>query len=272
MVVLSAAALPTQASNSANASLGPLTVQLIDLDPADGIAPAVTFQRSGFDEEMHAIAVVSRPHDEDYQSWTGRPWEVHGVSATAGAAQAHVAVNGSGEANGANFALMGSAGDFFSPSPADYIGFNGYVGSPFPWVNYFALSANTRIVFTAQISLDATAKCASHPYAGVSCASSYTGGGIGAGILDGPMEDDFSYFEIVATPDSPFASVAVSRLLTVSFENVSSGDLSGGFQMWAGVGGISSPSMVPEAGTWAMFTAGLALAGVAARRSFKRKR
>jgi hypothetical protein len=127
------ATAPALANVSASALLGPLTVQLIDLDPSDGITPSLTFLAGTYGYGSTASASVYEPFgNANTNQYGALPWQ--SVSATAATslvtATGSVSGGANGSAAGVSLLATGSVQAFTSVNPFDSASFSASASGP----------------------------------------------------------------------------------------------------------------------------------------------
>lgn len=260
----SLAASPGWATVSSSAQVGPLRVQLFDLDPDDGITPSLQFSNMGSNTSLYAMAMTPSPYAYDMQiDFGATPWQPGSLTAQAGVAHATAAIEGTGSAAGTRLWAAGTAGNFDSLYSFEAARYNGSADAPLS-NSAFTLSANTVAVLSglATVAAWGTATSVLEEYAAATVHIELAGmGGGGSGSQ--------SAFDTLATGGygsaRPF-SFGNSRLLSVSFLNQTAGDLQGTLSLTANVTGYVYATTVPEPRSWALLLAGLAAVGWRARR------
>jgi len=259
-IVSLTAAVPAAAS-TATASMTDFHVELIDLDPSDGIAPSLTFQN--LDGGLFIAAESGAPgHVTTDTHHGGVPFGGGSSSSMNGAASALASFVGDPRVPGAGGQASASA----STGVRGLYGASTVQLGDGAMVVPFTLSADTRLVITADASASALSTFAD-PYADT-WASVFLkltdAAGTGSISTDGASAEQFAM--IGGTP----SAVTDSRQITISFENLTNGDLGGLF-----FGSIDayaadlSPAAVPEPGSLPLLAAGL---GVLAWRLRRRPR
>lgn len=258
------AAAPGWAAVSSSAQMGPLQVQLFDLDTGDGITPSLQFINMGTNTSLYTLAMTPSPYADDMQIDTGAtPWQPGAVTALAGVARASAAIEGTGTAAGTRLSAAGSSGNFDSLFAFEATRYTASTDAPLS-NSAFTLSANTIAVLSgvATVAAAGTASSVLEEYAAATVHIELAGlGGGGSGSQ--------SAFDTLATGGygsaQPF-SFGSSRLLSVSFLNQTSGDLQGTLSLTANVTGYVYATPVPEPRSWALLLAGLGAVGWRARR------
>lgn len=260
----SLAAAPGWAAVSSSAQMGPLQVQLFDLDPGDGITPSLQFTNMGTNTSLYTLAMTPSPYVYDMQIDTGAtPWQPGSVAALAGVAQASAAIEGTGTAAGTRLTAAGSAGNFESLYAFEAARYTGSTDAPLT-NSAFTLSANTIAVLSgvATVAASGTATTVLEEYAAATVHIELAGFG-GGGSGSQAAHDTLATGGYGSAQPFSFGS---SRLLSVSFLNQTSGDLSGTLSLAANVSGYVYATPVPEPRSWALLMAGLTAVGWCARR------
>ena len=73
VALVSVFATPAHAASSASASLGPLTLRLIDLAPGDGLTPWIAFHDSAYNNLVSAYAFQRLAAEDRQSALTGNP-------------------------------------------------------------------------------------------------------------------------------------------------------------------------------------------------------
>lgn len=240
------------AAASASASIGTVSITLIDLDPLDGIAPSLTF----FDGVSQSSGYVSDPYASDYTSAAGfnTPTSALASSATGWA-------SGSTSPNGATSSTMlyGATAD------GVYNNANGYGGS----YGQFTLTPWTLVILTTSYDVEAMTTIGTD---GVNYESSTAGAHLEMNIA---VDDGWEYHYTYRYASASYmwdgmgyvpTSDAGSGQLTLSVANVADTEVSGNFYSNASTYAYSYIAAVPEPSTYAMLLAGLAGIGAAVRR------
>jgi len=245
-------------------------VQMIDLDPNDGIAPSLEFTSTLGNSVLMAGALQQFPYSYDQQTHQGlSPWEPASISTTVGVAHVAATIAGSGTVSSTTFSTSGSSGDFQSPNYFDYVTYSGSASAPgLNFFNTFTLSANTALIITGVASITATGTGGLAPnvqygyndYARAGVTLAINGPNVGGGSQSASA---FLNYSAEADFGSPFDH-SDSRTLAVSFVNASASSLSGNLKVQTDIFGWTYATVVPEPASAALLLAGLA--GLAARR------
>jgi hypothetical protein len=268
--VLVSAVTPVHAASSSSASIGPLTFQLFDLAPMDGIAPLISFIGIPSESAVQASASQSYPNTWQNGGGTGlTPWQPISTAAAAGAAWSTASIAGNGTANGTTLSAFGSAADFTAPDAWASANYSATAKVPTSFWSSFTLSANTLLLISGQAWVTAAATpptsfFGNQASATVTLQLSGTGpGGQGSqSSSDGLGVSAFGW----GWPQSQSASGS----LAASFVNATNGNLNGSMTLSATVSGNTYATLpttpIPEPTTWAMLLAGLGAVGFVARR------
>jgi hypothetical protein len=260
----SLATAPSWAAVSSSAQMGPLRLQLFDLDPSDGITPSLQFTNMGSNTSLYTLATTPTPYAYDMQIEIGTtPWQPGSIAALAGVAQASAAIEGSGSAADTRLWAAGGAGNFDSPYSFESARYSGSADAPLMG-GVFTLSANTFAVLSgvAAVAASGTATTVLEEYAAATVHIELAGlGGGGSGAQS--AQDTLATGGYGSAQPFSFSS---SRLLSVSFLNLTTDDLSGTLSLTANVSGYVYATPVPEPRSWALLLVGLTAVGWRARR------
>lgn len=246
------AAMPTWATVTTNATVGPMTVQTFDLRPDDGAAPGVSFANAALGASLTATAWEASPFD-DLRHTKSASWQGASVDATVAQTAAYAEISGGGPTSplGASLHLAGST---LSPraefsalaamqTDGQMLGF-----SLAPW-SAMALS------FDVSGSLVTV-----HP-------------GDRAEIvfeLSLNTSTGLERFDTFRMECFDYCSDTNGRLLSVTLPNESGTTLDGLWTLTARVAGGSVTSPVPEPSHGALLMSGLAVMGLVSRRRQRR--
>lgn len=246
--IASLAAMPAVAS-TATATLTDFHIELVDLDPNDGIAPSLTFQ-DVLGGSFIAAESGAPGHVLTDTHQGGAPFGAATSSSTHGAASALSSFTGDPRAPGAG----GSASATASTGLAGLYGAStvqlgdGAIYAP------FTLSADTRLVITADASASALSTF-TDPHAD-------TWASVFLKLTDatgtGSVSTDTAIAEQFAMTGGTPSATTDTRQITISFENLSGADLGGIF--YGSIDAYAadlSPSAVPEPGGLPLLAAGL---------------
>lgn len=267
--LLAAWAAPSGASTFASFSVGPISFNLFDLNPDDGIAPSISFLGTGSLQEVatardYGLALF------DSQNVTVSPWVPLAVSAAVPGSWVSVSVSGNdgGTVSGTTLKATGAthgtgsqpgAGEIYGRIATDYS---------------FTLSPFTKVVFEADVSLSAstTHGGAAFEFANLRSWLRTWDENQPPGAAPQSSLDEASIYVKSAWNGSQYVpdSGSLGDTLSVSFVNGSAsaldGKLRGNFEMTG-----YSPAPVPEPETWALLLAGLGIVGGIARRRRERQ-
>ncbi|RVT51717.1 PEP-CTERM sorting domain-containing protein [Rubrivivax albus] len=282
-------------STTASASLTGLGFTLVDLAPADGVAPTITFSmyagsNAGNASTSYTTATRSGSASESFSS-PGSPWAANEAAAQVSYGNAASSIGGSPlagtfalSASGSAMAPPDQAGDFWWTLPSTTFSAGARV---YDYGVSFSLSANTLVLFTAQASVDVAAVGGGsftdpygwlylngiNGYASASLTAEGPAAGGGYGYQTSFDQRDVnagSYYDYwLEGWVSQQASDAGP--LAVSFVNATGDWMDGQFRANVYVSGsaygdlVNMPA-VPEPGTAALWLAGLAFTAFTARR------
>lgn len=264
VVAASLAASPGWGTVSSSAQIGPLRVQLFDLDPDDGIVPTLQFSNMGTNTSLYTLAMTPTPFVYDMQIDAGSvPWQPGAVAARAGVAQASAAIEGTATAAGTRLSASGAAGNFDSLYGFDVARYSASADAPLPG-GVFTLSANSFAILSgvATVMAAGTATTVLEEYAAATVHIEIAGMG-GGGSGNQSAQDTLATGGYGSA--RPF-SFEGNRLLSVSFLNQTSGDLSGSLNLTANVSGYVYATAVPEPRSMVLLLAGLAAVAWCGRR------
>jgi hypothetical protein len=283
-------------SSTASATLSGLQIQLVDLNLSDGIAASISFTFAPQSNQGSANAGWYTSTGSQNASGSffsdANPWRPGSTDAQTLFASAAAQLVGNGSASGSTLAAGGAAsspGDttydpnFFNYSQP-YASFGASVQAPSFFSGSFSLSPFTVAVFSATVTVQATATeggTITYPWgftswqgngAGASASLNVSGPAAGGGSGGQNSSDGRSVF-VNSFYDSwsgqwTNGSAMDSGFVGVSFANLTDAAMAGAFRAEVSVSGSAygSTAPIPEPGTWAMMLAGLAVAGGIARR------
>jgi len=248
--VVSLAAMPAAAS-TATASMSDFHIELIDLDPADGIAPSLTFQ------DLQGGSFIAAESGAPGHVLTdvhqgGTPFGAASSHSTRGAASALASFAGDPRAAGAGAAATAAAA---IGAPGVYGASTVQLGDGAIYAP-FTLSADTRLVITADASTSALSTFTdpqTDTWASVFLKLTDATG------LGGVSTDTSSVEQFAVSGGTPTATTD-HRLMTISFQNLTTGDLGGIF--YGSIDAYAAdlrPTAVPEPAGLPLVAGGLAL-------------
>lgn len=259
MLAAAFASTAAQAKVESYAVLGPVSVQLIDLDLTDGITPFLT--PTGLDARVYGHAGdTATPNYTSYDFFL--PSTLTGNVNTA-LSQGGSSIVGTDPTN----ATQTSSGSAMGPTAS--LGNQGYYHGNSYVYGYFTLSANTRAIFSANASTSASSN-APITLSNVDEESAYAQSYL-YGILNGNyVGQDSIYSEGRNTGNPEDKSNSQTRTLQVNMNNASANSLAGYLLGQTITGGNSYSNYiaaVPEPETYTMLLAGLGLVGISIRRN-----
>ena len=248
--VASLAAMPAAAS-TATAAMSDFRVELVDLDPADGIVPSLTFQDvQGGSFIAAESGAPGHVLTDTHQG--GTPLGAGSSSSARGAASARASFAGDPRAPGAGATAVateatGAAGQYGASTVQ--LG-DGAIYAP------FTLSAETRLVITADASASALSTFADpHADTWASVFLKLTDAtGTGSVSTDTASAEQFAMIGDTPTPTID------DRRMAITFENLTGTDLGGIF--YGSVDAYAAdlaPVAVPEPGGLPLVACGLGL-------------
>jgi hypothetical protein len=248
------AAAPAWAASSASLAAAPIQVQLLDLRPDDGIAPAIEFHLQGFEAGAAAVAGDSWPPEFEQRALYGS-WE--GTARTASTrhafASSSVAGGASDHPGGTTVSLQGSAIDFAGPADAS-ARFGAQAVLAQGAMAGFTLSPWTAIV----MSMDVSARLAT------THANDIASANFDLRFMD--VDHNQQLLDTFTLDCAGTCSVADGRAVSLTFLNESAASLGGFWSVYSNVIGTSFTSAVPEPGPGTLWLCGIGLLGYVARR------
>ena len=255
-VVGALCATPVLAASSATATLGPLMLELVDLDLGDGIAPSVTF----LDNNSIVGAGVSRGGIGDSNQGVGASaFDPGSVSALLAGVQSTAFIGGSGTAFGSSFTASGSAADFIGPV-GDSARFVAQASTPIGGgIGIFVLSAQTQLTISASATITAQGTGASgNPSPG--------GDNVSANVYISLTADSDALDYFNSSDGLTGFDFSETRTLSVTAFNPTAADLLVRYGISTSVSGDTFASAVPEPAAAVTLLTGLAALSVYARR------
>ncbi len=272
-----ASASGAQATSFASASLGPIQIQLFDLNPLDNVTASITFS-----------SVTASNYGYTYSNgggeWGYIPYlNDTGTVSTSTANTSMTASFTGGSASSLQGATVSASGQASGSTTGGQGYFYQYITAPN--YNSFTVSANTAVVFSALATASAQTTVGydqvnyRNEYANASASLSLYGpgplGNTGSQSSSDDLISSASYtYQSVYDPVSGAWTGSTysgqqnvqSKLLSASFVNLSGAEKTGTLYAQAYNYGVSNIAAVPEPETYAMLLAGLGLMGAVARR------
>lgn len=244
------AAFSAHADVQLAASLAGLQVQLIDLDPLDGIAPAVTWL--GGNSYGAAYALSARDQYDNKSTSLPSPFQAVAGSGSSSPSTAVFVALGSGDLTGTSFEAKSGYG---LSSAQGYSSNYALAASR----AQFSLTPHTRLVFSAWATTDVSSSLTGEIDNQVSLAAFIRLQG--AGVPSGYQET----FSLILPPRTAgvFSRHKEERLSLV-YVNTTSGDLNG--ELWARASVQQTLQPIPEPTGAGLLLAGIGLVAALARR------
>jgi hypothetical protein len=275
---------PAHAAATSSASFTDITFELIDLNPADMLAPTITFVTDpGAASYVHAEVSVFDPDNgtdganltkTGVRSTTSKSTNVNYGSALAGASVTGgntTTLSGEGEYTSVISAMSASGGSG-SPSAGGNASYNATAQLPYGWWSQnFFLGNNTALLITANATVSAENTVG---FDGVYSESAYSSLSLSISGAGPTGSGSQSFSDGISTGIWGWAGTDTqNRTMAAAFLNTSGGDLFGTLSMQASVSGSSSvvSTPVPEPETYAMMLAGLGALGFIGRRRKQQK-
>jgi hypothetical protein len=222
-VVASLACVGASANTSASASMSMLEIQLIDLDPADGITPGVSFSTTSGTTASSNVSYSPTFYLYQYNNGVGAFGPVDAITAPPnGAVGASASVSGSPFAAG-GLALVSSA---FAIATGTTLGASGAFLTDGPYPEPFLLTPETSMVISAAGTTTATADQWPMYYEEASGKVLLQ---LAGSTGDGPQSSIAELLANVGPGYGPSSFDSASGELSVSFVNATASSSSGSF-------------------------------------------
>jgi hypothetical protein len=263
-------ALPALAYSSASVSLGPIKIELVDLNPTDGITPSIDYSiSSGSFAEVSQTSPLGAVSDSDYSGYSAGTSRPTAANAKFGSAEASAGtIAAVAPAHGAMLA-SGKADDFIS-STAEEASFAANAHASMG----FELSRNTMAIFRVEVLYTAAGRAGFGDSVFSSVGGSMTASSCRHDFGCQRSEREFTHNNRAYSrrPGQPGSFDEVgSFTMAVWYVNLDDGVpycCSGDLDVFVGASGTTYMNQVvlPEPASFALLLSGLALVGVAARR------
>ena len=272
---------PVFAEASSRATLSQFTVTLVDLNLNDGVAPAITFLTTGYEvaDTMSGYAGNTATNTINHFAQTSATplAPMSGASSTS-MSQASASLSG-GSFGTTTLTAQGSAAGTLTPGAgySDY-GIYADIYAPYAYLDAFSLSANTMVMFSLNLDLQATTTVGGDAHgnewstaeAGLMVGGPAATGG--NGYQEGydsryiSAQADYVFNDQTGQWDMSGQQVSLNTQLGVSFANQTEAAMAGYLWGTMNVFGSSSVTAVPEPQTHVLVLGGLAMIGSVLRR------
>jgi hypothetical protein len=262
------------ASLSSSATLGSVTITLVDLDPSDGVTPFITFTGGVSLAQTEIRDFYMQQATPTFRQWGSGMLGVASTSADLNTnhAEAHVVRSTSGVTFATGSTIVGSlmvqASNPGSNAPMDrggHVSFSADARWNYSTSGDFTLSANTSVTFqaTADVSI-ATTKLYADAFEMATATANFSVVGPGS---DGTGVQYIyrTLYQDLNNSNGP-GTIAEASSLQGVFINQTAGNMTGSFYATAATWGWTTASAVPEPSAYVMTMAGLGVIGWAARR------
>lgn len=274
-------ATPASASSFASASMSQFSYTLFDLNPTDGMAPAVSFAlvNSIYGSYVQSSATDPAGGTQSNTAWSLQPFGPATASAGIGLGSAQAAVSGSPTAGGMSFTASGAALGSNVPNVATQFSASAAAAN-FSALN-FTLSPYTLIVFSGTANLLAQTTVGRNDVgfqnesATASVSIGVTGpsstGNSGFQNTNDTRSLSASFLSVFNPTTGQFSYTGQTQTLnnaamSASFTNFTTANLTGQMSLSVGVNGNSPLTPIPEPSSAALLLGGLFAVGAWARR------
>jgi PEP-CTERM motif len=281
-----AAAASANATSFSSATLGPIQVQLFDLNPLDGVGPSITFLTNGNGSGNYAYAYASNYSLGIYAGETNygsNSFSSVSANANIPSTFSTASITSGPNETSAQGVSLSASGQVSGTSNNDSNSYSAYALAPNSYYNgNFVLSAYTMVTFSALATSSATTTVGNVPYQGSEYAQASAGlsvsgsAPLGAGYQNSSanVSSYASYTYSYAWDDQAQQYVytysgqqdSSTNMVGVSFTNLTSADKQGTVSANVYAYGSSSIAAVPEPETYAMLLAGMGVIATIARR------
>jgi hypothetical protein len=250
--LLTVAAIQPVWAASATATVSGFTIELIDLNPDDGIAPSLTLTGADY-LSGHLYLALTDGDTQEEQSWElDDPFTPvsnaleHGTTATA------ASLTGNGTFESTTLWSTATAYGLSAPPPP----YQAYAGATASTLPYYILSANTQVVFSYWVDLNVSNDDALN----WADAATY------ARLYYNPEWGLYEDAGLNLYSGAQIGSWTLSDEITLSYSNLGADATRIALHVESNAGALAEKVLVPEPQTSALLLVGLAALGFAARR------
>ena len=263
------------ANSVASATLGPISVTLIDLNPADSLLPTITWNNATYAPYNNYTYVYAYDTaNGNYQSnvaWGENVGTSNSLSASTAQSAASASISGASDDTRLDGVSLTSAGYADGTTSAgNYSSFNAAAYAPYNGYDAFTLGAFTGVIFTAYATTSAQTSVGDDSW-GSEYASSNASLNVWGSQPSGNGGSQNSYSSINSYASTYYGlSNSAADMLGGTYINLTGSDKVGYLQFYTSVYGYSYvASAVAEPESYALVLAGLSLMGMISRRKQK---
>lgn len=292
VVSIACASQPATAASFSTATLGPIKVTLLDLNPTDSILPSITWSNNN-NYANHTYAYVYDQNSGSSQGngqYGAQVGSNNSQSYHLGQSYATAAITSGGNDSSLDQASLAAAG-YTNGANTPYSFPSNYSASTsvpnyYYWSQSFTLSAYTGVIFSAEVYTSATTTVGyqdgwGSEHAQASASLSVSGSSptsINGSQSSGDSQTVYANYSVNYTwnpisgnydYDYQGQTNSINRTLSAAFTNFSNDNKDAYFSASTSVYGYSYVASVPEADTSALMLAGMGLIGVVTRRRLK---